>query len=248
VLDGSGTSKSNSILFTPGINLFESQPVNIIDTISPPNATLPVYGCLKNGNLPTYRNYISQSQNTTRKNLPHFLPSTSPPLPPQYIMNSQDQFNGNEGEPSIINIEDLPPFDTSISSDIEIDASKTTEIKAYNELRKQQAKSEKKNKIKQKQKKTKTRTYKVGKLRNEPTIAVLVSNRNIRNNITTKTQLLKQDSIQDVKTFLIKKGLIKVGSVAPNDVLRKMYESAKLMCGEIQNHNPDNLLYNFVHL
>ena len=45
----------------------------------------------------------------------------------------------------------------------------------------------------------------------------------------------------------MKRGFIKVGSTAPNDVLRKMYESATLICGEIQNHNPDNLLYNFMN-
>ena len=80
-----------------------------------------------------------------------------------------------------------------------------------------------------------------------PKIAVLVSNKTIRNNISTKTQLLKQDPIHEIKKYLIKRGLIKVGSTAPNDILRKMYESSILICGEVQNHNPDNLLYNFLN-
>jgi len=46
---------------------------------------------------------------------------------------------------------------------------------------------------------------------------------------------------------LIKKGFIKVGTPTPNDILRKMYESVVLICGEVQNHNPENLLYNYVH-
>jgi hypothetical protein len=74
---------------------------------------------------------------------------------------------------------------------------------------------------------------------------VLVSNKTIRKNITTKKTLLQQTSIQDIKKFLIKKGFIKVGSIAPNDVLRKMYETVNMMCGDVQNHNPDNLLYNY---
>ena len=57
--------------------------------------------------------------------------------------------------------------------------------------------------------------------------------------------MLKQIPMQEIKRELIKKGFIRVGSIAPNDVLRKMYESVSLICGEIQNHNPDNLLYNF---
>ena len=89
------------------------------------------------------------------------------------------------------------------------------------------------------------RNYTIGRSRQYPKIGVLVSNKTIRKNITTKKTLLQQTSIQDIKKFLIKKGFIKVGSIAPNDVLRKMYESVNMMCGDVQNHNPDNLLYNY---
>jgi alanyl-tRNA synthetase len=98
---------------------------------------------------------------------------------------------------------------------------------------------------KMKQKKTKRRTYKIGKSKVLPKVSVLVSNKTIRNNISTKKQLLKQVPIQEVKSYLMKRGFIKVGSTAPSDVLRKMYESAVMICGEVQNHNPDNLLYNY---
>ena len=98
-----------------------------------------------------------------------------------------------------------------------------------------------------KQKRTVRRTYRIGRSKVFPKVSVLVSNRTIRNNITTKTQLLKQTPIGEVKKFLIKNGFIKIGSIAPNDVLRKMYESATLICGEVTNHNPDYLLYNFMN-
>ena len=91
------------------------------------------------------------------------------------------------------------------------------------------------------------RTYKVGRSQTRPQISVLVSNKTIRNRITTEAQLLKQTPIHEVKQFLIKKGFIKVGTTTPNDVLRKMYESVSLICGEVQNHNPENLLYNFMN-
>jgi hypothetical protein len=98
-----------------------------------------------------------------------------------------------------------------------------------------------------KQKRTVRRTFKVGKSKTKPHISVLISNKTIRNQITTKTHLLKQTPIDEVRRYLTKKGFIRVGSDAPNDVLRKMYESAVLICGEVQNHNPDNLLYNFLN-
>ena len=108
----------------------------------------------------------------------------------------------------------------------------------------------KKNKLKyrkKKQKKTIRRTFKTGRSSIMPKVSVLVSNKTIRNNISTKTLLMKQIPIYEVRKYLIKHGFIKVGAVTPNDVLRKMYETAMLICGEIQNHNPDNLLYNFLH-
>ena len=87
----------------------------------------------------------------------------------------------------------------------------------------------------------------MGKSKIQPKISVLVSNKTIRKNINNKAQLLKQTPIQEIKKYLIKKGFIRVGSIAPNDVLRKMYETATLMCGEIQNHNPDNILFNYLN-
>jgi len=72
-------------------------------------------------------------------------------------------------------------------------------------------------------------------------------NRNKAKQISTKTHLIKQAPIHEIRKYLIKHGFIRVGAITPNDVLRKMYETAMLMCGEIQNHNPDNLLYNFLH-
>lgn len=97
----------------------------------------------------------------------------------------------------------------------------------------------------QKQKRILRRTFRLGKSKHYPNVSVLVSNRTIRNTITTKAQLLKQTPIEEIRKTLIKKGLIKVGTTAPNDVLRKMYESVSLLCGDIQNHNPENLLYNY---
>jgi len=96
-------------------------------------------------------------------------------------------------------------------------------------------------------KKTIRRTYRVGRSKVRPSISVLVSNRTIRNNITTKKQLLKQMPIEEVRKYLINHGFIRIGSNSPNDVLRKMYETASMVCGEIQNHNPEHIIYNYMN-
>jgi hypothetical protein len=89
------------------------------------------------------------------------------------------------------------------------------------------------------------RTYHVGKDKYRPSVGVLLPNRTIRNNVTNKSFMLKNTSIDEIRRFLLKQGFIKVGSTSPNDVLRKMYESIMMIDGEIKNYNPDNLLYNF---
>ena len=98
-----------------------------------------------------------------------------------------------------------------------------------------------------KQKRTKHRTFKVGKSKDVRNVGVLISNRTIRKGITTKKQLIKQAPIHEIRKYLVKRGLIKVGTTAPNEVLRKMYETSQLMCGELYNHNTDVLLHNFMN-
>jgi len=191
---------------------------------------VPQYGCLKNGSLPTYRSYMNQ----TRKAQP--APAAMPVLPTTFIPTpnftmGMTQTGGVKEEPNRIRNYDSMKRTSEI---LQTDA----KLKQFGKLKAPTVK---------KQRKIRTRTYKVGKSKTVPKIGVLVSNKTIRNKVSTQSQLLKQVPIQDVKKHLMKRGLIKVGSTAPQDVLRKMYESSVLLCGEVQNHNPDNLLYNFIY-
>jgi len=161
----------------------------------------PKYGCLKNGALPTYKNWV----NATQKNRPSTETPTQPP-------RNDNLLRASELKQRMEKINARQPV-----------------------------------KRRQKQKRIVRRTFKIGKSTVIPRISVLVSNRTIRNKVSTESQLLKQKPIEEIKRYLIKRGLIRVGTTAPNDVIRKMYECSVMMCGEVQNHNPDNLLYNFLN-
>ena len=171
-------------------------------TLSKPvisNVSNPNWGCLKNGSLPTYRNW---KQMTQKK---------------QEVPTIQETIGISSSKPELF---------ASMKAKREKPQPKLNFLK---------------------QKKTVRRNYKVGRSNVFSKVAVLVSNKTIRNNIMNKSQELKHISLENVRRYLIKRGFIRVGSSAPNDVLRKMYETANLMCGEVENHNTENLLYNYLH-
>ena len=93
-----------------------------------------------------------------------------------------------------------------------------------------------------------TRTYKytLGKKNGARHIGLLIKNRETQKRIKQEVSQLKQQPIQEVKNYLRTKNLIKLGSQAPNDVLRKLYEDS-ILAGEITNANANNLVYNFIN-
>jgi hypothetical protein len=213
-----------SLLMHPSIPPINEAIITPPPLTFPPVNIIPQYGCLKNGSLPTYRNFM----NKTQKNYP---------------VGGGNNFVGGTNTDVAKQLEDKK---------IEIMENKINQSMGRIEEIKQTAAKLEKMKLggrpsRRKQKKTVKRTYNIGKSKVLPKVSVLVSNRTLRNNVSTQSQNLKQVPIDEVKKYLMKRGFIKVGSSSPNDVLRKMYESALLICGEVQNHNPDNLLYNFLN-
>jgi hypothetical protein len=92
-------------------------------------------------------------------------------------------------------------------------------------------------------KKTIKRKYTLGRSNIKKTVSVLIKDRGTRKKVLTAQKDLKRKNINDIKLYLREHNLIKIGSNAPNDVLRKLYESA-MLSGEITNSNAETLLHN----
>ena len=98
-----------------------------------------------------------------------------------------------------------------------------------------------KNKIRQ----TITKKYNLGRAPGSNVVGVLIKNNETRRQVQQEHGVLRRESIVEIRKYLHDHGLLKVGSDAPPDVLRNMYENAKLT-GDVNNVNKHVMLHNFI--
>ena len=94
-------------------------------------------------------------------------------------------------------------------------------------------------------KKTIIKKYTLGKQKSKNSIGILIKDRNTRKKVLDAHKALKSKPINDIKNDLRQHNLIKAGSNAPNDIIRKIYETS-MLAGDIVNINSDTLLHNFI--
>jgi len=285
-IDTSSSSKNDD--FMESVNFIKHLEEDILESSKPipvpptkSNTILPTpdYGCMKNGNNPTFRQWSGQQPGIQRKtqrmnvrysptvyggsgmsaesgNYSQVSQTSSMPVFPQPPSQSYSQPYPQSTyyqepvpelppsrEPSFV-----PPILTPMEKEARERAREINEQLRLQQMMREREEEHNKNEEKMggnlgKRKKTIRRKLHTGKINDR--VSILIPNKTIRNRFHNSTQKLHQTSIQEIRKFLLKRGFIKVGSSAPTEILRKMYEDLHMLGGEVQNMNGENIVYNF---
>ena len=199
------------------------------------------YGCLKNGIKPSYKEW-----NKTQRNMVVTNPNLSVVIDPNISSNISERENRLQNLKNKIKEKQLVISNTNTNT---ITTEQENQVVIEENVKTPDNRPEtvatNVESIKQILKRTIRKKYTLGKTKNNRTVGILIKDRNTRKQVLTAQRELKKKSVNDIKTYLKDHNLIKVGSNAPNDVLRKMYE-ASMLAGEITNSNSDTLLYNLL--
>ena len=220
-------------------------------------------GCLKNGIKPTYKELLNQTRkNESKVSVPSILNTSNDvnninnvnSIRQQKLALIKAKIQSLENENKKTKEASLPKLIpdpnitfTAINLDTgdDITEEKSGVAKAI-ETVKEKEKEEEQSANKKYSKKTIKRKFTLGKSNIYRKVGILVGNKQSRKNVIEAQKALKRTPMAYIKRYLKHHGLIKVGSTATNDVLRKMYESA-IMAGEITNINKDTLIHNFIN-
>ena len=185
----------------------------------------PPYGILKNGKKPTYSQYKKTLKKNDNKNS----------FTTNFFSNVEQ---GRENDKN-----DVKPMLNATFSPIEIHNDSFEERQNKLKDLKYEFKVDN-NKIKKKRKiRTIKRKIKLGKVNGK--IGVLIKNNKARKTIKKEITNLKKKSINNVKKYLRKHNLIRIGSPAPDNLLKEIYQESYLS-GDIYNKNCDILIHNFI--
>jgi hypothetical protein len=85
---------------------------------------------------------------------------------------------------------------------------------------------------------------KVGRNKKSRTVQILIPCSQTRKARSELQDSLRKTNLSTLKNYLKQRRLVKVGSTAPTNLLRQIYENAKAY-GDVINENKDALLHNY---
>ena len=198
--------------------------------IKPP----PKYGILKGGKRPLYsqrKNKLNNLISNYNANFDANFDNDTMGVDGEFNINTNlnSEYQNNEDE--------FGEFKNNVLPNIKID----TELKK-NLKRNEMKQNLKRNQVIRK-KKTYKRKLKLGKRGNK--VSVLIKNNKTRKKVKHEHGKLKAKPIEEIKRYLRRHNLIKVGTTAPERVLRDLFETS-FLSGDVYNKNKDILLHNYM--
>jgi hypothetical protein len=181
----------------------------------------PPHGCLKNGTKPTFREWATKMLHKPVDTIKNMFgggggDDTTPSSSQQQEQGGSIGGGGGSGGSSVNN--------GLNGASSQIDPAQVAGMRV-------------------KIRKTKKKRFRIGK--HDDVVGVLLKNKQTQRHIQTQHLSLKQKTIGEIRKYLYDHQLLKIGSNAPPDVLRRMYEDS-ILTGDVKNTNKDVLLHNFM--
>jgi hypothetical protein len=176
----------------------------------------PPHGCLKNGTKPTFREWAT---NMLKKPVDTF----------------KNMIGGSESNDGGASSEQSGGGDGTSSEQQRSDG--------LNGMGSNRVNPEQVAGMRVKIRKTHKKRFRIGK--HDNVVGVLLKNKQTQRHIQSQHLTLKQKTIGEIRKYLYDHQLLKIGSNAPPDVLRRMYEDS-ILTGDVKNTNNDVLLHNFM--